>query len=397
METNFLEVNKVRQIIEDQLFYKGNIKVSLLESLYHYSYEPIYALINIPSFDNSAMDGYAFNYDDYSERKQLKVKYIVSAGETKAISLKSGEAAKIFTGALIPKGADTVIMQEKVKIKNNIISLEEKGLQKGQNIRLEASQSKKGDLLIPANTHIKTGIIGLLAGFGINEIKIFSPPKVGIIVTGNELMKAGEYLEKGQIYESNSITLQAALKEINIKSLFDIKIKDDKSTVLETIENKLKEVDILLITGGISVGEYDFVKESLEKLQIRQLFYKIRQKPGKPLFMGKKGERFIFALPGNPASVLSCFYQYVRPFLEGIKGRKDFYYNRSEAIINSNYEKRNELTDFLKGYYENGYVSVLPSQESYKMDSFVNSNCFIEISGRERMICKGEKVTIWNI
>ncbi len=393
----YITVTEVRNIIQKEIFQMEVIEQSLIDAQYHYSAEPVYAPIDVPSFDNSAMDGYAFAYQDYEDKKELRVCYTIQAGDTELPVLKSGEVARIFTGAMIPQGADTVVMQEKVKKENAIIFIEEHSFSKGQNIRLKGSQSQKGDLLIPENTLITSGVIGMLAGFGIDHIKVFSYPKVGIIVTGNELAEAGKPLKTGQIYESNSLALQSVLKDLHIQSLQTIKVSDKKKSTSEAIKTMMEKVDVLLITGGISVGDYDFVKESLQELEVNQLFYKIQQKPGKPLFFGKKENRFVFALPGNPASVLTCFYQYVKPFLEGLKGRTDFFQDKSTACLSSDFDKKNDLTNFLKGRAENGEVTILSSQESYKMDSFAQANCLVEISGEKRKISQGEKIALWKI
>ena len=343
------------------------------------------------------MDGYAFAYQDYVDNTEVKVSHTVQAGDTELPVLRSGEAARIFTGAPVPKGTDTVVMQEKVQVENGYISFQQQEIKKGLNIRLQGSQSKKGDLLVPENTKINSGIIGLLAGFGISKVAVYSFPEVGIVITGNELAETGKPLKPGQIYESNSSTLQAALQELHLPCMFSVKVKDDKESTYQTIKEVWEKVDVLLITGGISVGDYDFVQESLERLGTEKLFYKIQQKPGKPLYFGKKGKQYVFALPGNPASVFTCFYQYVRPFLEGLKGRKDFYQERSEGILDDEYNKRNTLSLFLKASEKNGNVKILSSQESYKMDDFVQADCLVELTGEPRILEKGEKVVIWKL
>ena len=187
------------------------------------------------------------------------------------------------------------------------------------------------------------------------------------------------------------------MKELGIETQFIVKISDDQDETFCEIKKRLTEVDILLLTGGISVGDYDFVKDSLEKVEITQLFYKLQQKPGKPLYFGKRNNHYVFALPGNPSSVLTCFYQYVSPFIKGLKGEKNIFKDYEEVSLSKEYDKKNKLTNFLKGYLENGIVTVLSSQESYKMNSFSTANCIVEITGDERTVAKGEKVKVWRI
>ncbi|MCO6564503.1 MAG: molybdopterin molybdotransferase MoeA [Apibacter sp.] len=394
----FITVNESRTIIFKEINKKCPIQeIFLNDSLHSYLAKPIYAPIDVPNFTNSAVDGYAFCYQDMVDKNEVTVKYVIQAGQTELPTLKRGEAARIFTGAMIPVGADVVVMQEKVKVEKNILCFQEGKYNKVDNIRQQGSQSKIGELLVTENTFITTGIIGMLATYGIEKLNVFSSPKIGIIVTGNELVTAGIPLKKGQIYESNSITLQSALKEMDIQVEFMLKVSDDKEKTFQEIQTRISEVDILLLTGGISVGDYDYVKESLERAEVNQLFYKIQQKPGKPLYFGKKNQHYIFALPGNPASVLTCFYQYVRPFIKGLKGENNIFNSYEEAKLLTNFNKKDKLTHFLKGCFKNGEVSLLPSQESYKMNSFSTANCIVEISGEKRIIHQGEKVTVWRI
>jgi molybdopterin molybdotransferase len=394
----FITVNESRTIISQEINKKcPGHEIYLSDSLHSYLAKPVYAPIDVPNFTNSAMDGYAFSYQDMVDKNELTVKYVIQAGQTELPTLKRGEAARIFTGAMIPTGADIVVVQEKVKVEKNILSFQEKKYNKGDNIRQQGSQSKIGDLLVAENTLITPSIIGMLAGYGIEKVNVFSSPKIGIIVTGNELITAGTPLKKGQIYESNSITLQSALKEIDIQVEFILKVSDNKEKTFQEIQTRIPEVDILLLTGGISVGDYDYVKESLERAEVNQLFYKIQQKPGKPLYFGKKNQHYVFALPGNPASALTCFYQYVNPFIKGLKGENNIFNFYEEAKLLTNFNKKNNLTNFLKGYLKNGEVILFSSQESYKMNSFSTANCIVEISGEERIVHQGEKVIVWRI
>ncbi|MCL1936781.1 MAG: molybdopterin molybdotransferase MoeA [Candidatus Azobacteroides sp.] len=395
---NFITIQEAETIIKKEIFQMPTVEKPLSEALHYYTAKPVYAPIDVPPFDNSAMDGYAFAYQDYVDKKEIKVRHTIQAGDTRLPILQLGEAARIFTGAMIPEGADTVVMQENTKEENGILHIEEPAFDKGQNIRPKGSQSKKGDLILPENILINPGTIGMLAGFGINKVDVFSFPKVGIIITGNELIEAGKPLKEGQIYESNAITLQSALREQGIEAQPPIRVQDDREATFQSIKKSLETADVLLITGGISVGEYDFVKESLEKSGVEELFYKVRQKPGKPLFFGKKKNRFVFALPGNPAPVLVCFYRYVLPFLEGLKGNPSPFENKIIARLSDDYNKKNELTNLLKGLLgRDGTVTVLPNQESYKMDAFVQANCLVEISGEKRKVVKNEKVIVWKI
>ena len=395
---DFITIQEAEAIIEKEIFRTQSVEKPLLEALHQYSATTVYAPIDVPPFDNSAMDGYAFSFKDYVEKKDLRIRYTIQAGDIQLPVLQSGEVARIFTGAMIPEGVDTVVMQERTREEKGFLYIEEHDFDKGQNIRPKGSQSKKGDIILTENVLINPGTIGMLAGFGINKINVFSSPSVGIIITGNELVEAGNPLKDGQIYENNSITLQSALKELGIETRFSVRVRDDKDATFQFVKENLETADVLLITGGISVGDYDFVKESLEKAGVEKLFYKVRQKPGKPLFFGRKDNHYVFALPGNPASVLVCFYRYVQPFLRGLKGNANPFENKMIARLSNDFNKKDNLTHLLKGLLRNdGRVTILPDQESYKMNTFVQANCLVEISGEKRTVAKGEETVVWKI
>ncbi|MBB6330920.1 molybdopterin molybdotransferase [Chryseobacterium sediminis] len=396
---HFISVSEARKIIENQIFRTEKIELSLLEAQGFYAAEEIRATLDVPSFDNSAMDGYGFRFDDLAEYTELKVTQIIPAGISKNdFVLGRGEAVRIFTGAKIPQGVDTVVMQEKVKQNENLIHCKNIEIQKGENIRLKASQTLSGTVIVERNTYINHAVIGFLAGFGIEKVTVYQRLKMGLVFTGNELVELGNPLSEGEIYNSNKYILQAALAEINHQFSCIKHAEDTEEATFHAIREALQHNDVVLITGGISVGDYDYVKPALEKLNVKELFYKIRQKPGKPLFFGKQNEKFIFALPGNPASVFSCYHQYVKPFLLGCFGRENFDEEVDFAISESYVKKKNnEQTQFLKAFYSKGNVHILNGQESYKMNSAAQANCLVEFSETATEIHIGEKVRIWKI
>lgn len=396
---HFISVSEAKKIIETQIFRTVKVTLSILEAQGFYTSEPIFATLDVPPFDNSAMDGYGFRFDDLPDFSELKVTEIFPAGISKSdFVLSRGEAVRIFTGAKIPDGVDTVIMQEKTTRIDDRIQFNDDEISKGENIRLKGSQTKIGIKIIEENTLVNHAVIGFLAGFGIEKIAVYKKVKIGLLYTGNELMEIGKPLLDGEIYNSNTYTLQSALVEINHQFSFINHVEDSEEATFSAIKNGLKSVDILLITGGISVGDYDYVKPALGKLGVSELFYKIKQKPGKPLYFGKLEEKFVFALPGNPASVFSCYHQYVKPFLFGCFGRKEFDVEQDFAISKSFVRKKNnDQTQFLKAFYTKGRVQILNAQESYKMDSVAQANCLVEFTEGATEINIGEKVKIWKV
>lgn len=357
-------------------------------------YEKVISPVNLPPFDQSAMDGYAILFSDYKKNKPIKIVGEVPAGKYFDKKIKPGEAVRIFTGAPVPAGTDTVVMQEKVTVENNFLLIQSQILSKGANIRKAGSQIKKGESALAKGSVITCGGIGYLAAMGISKIKTVSTPKVAVIVTGTELKKPGEKLGKGHIYESNSFALNAALKSVGVLVQNNYSVTDSESKTLEILKKVINNFDLIIITGGISVGDYDFVGEALEKLNVKNIFYKIRQKPGKPLFFGKKNNTLIFGLPGNPAAVLSCFYEYVYPALGIMQGKKDVFLKKVFLPILKDYSKKNGLSFFLKGKIMSTGVMPLEGQESYILSSFAMADCLIYLSEESQNIKKNDVVEV---
>ena len=322
------------KLIESVEINPSIIEVNIQNVLNRILAQDIASPINMPPFRQSAMDGYAIrltNSNMYEIVEESK------AGDGKYIDLKEGQAVRIFTGALVPDKADTVVIQENVSRKNNIITISELP-NKYDNVRPIGEQVKKGKIILKKGFLLNPAAIGFLAGMGIKELLVYNTPKVSIIITGNELQESGRQLEEGKIYESNSFMLGAALRNLGIYDFIILKTGDTFEETKNAISNALASSDVVLVSGGISVGDYDFVQQALEENGVEQLFYKVNQKPGKPLWFGRKNDRFVFGLPGNPASVLSCFYIYVTPLLRKISGSNDLHLKRLNGISRSYYK-----------------------------------------------------------
>ncbi len=262
---------------------------------------------------------------------------------------------------------------------------------KGNNVRIAGSQTKKADLVLQKGHLLTPASIALLAGLGISYVHVFSLPSVSIIATGKELLKHGECLVEGKIYESNSFGLNAVLHQMGIFPS-SIQIVDDNETeICRAINNQL-HVDILLITGGVSVGDYDFVIAALKKCAVKTIFHKVKQKPGKPLFFGTCNQSLVFGLPGNPASVLTCFYEYVA---EAIKCyTQNQFFNISWMPLSKSFSKKAGLTFFLKGKIFHNKIEILDSQESYKMNSFALADGIIELEEPKEKFEQNEMVRV---
>ncbi|KQB39634.1 gephyrin-like molybdotransferase Glp [Flavobacterium aquidurense] len=365
-------------------------KIQVSKSLGYILAETVYSPIAMPPFRQSAMDGYAFIH---SEKHQYDIVGISQAGDHSKIKLKENEAVRIFTGAHVPDNADTVVMQEHVMANENSILITRMP-ERYTNVRNKGEQIGQEQIVFDANTLITPAAIGFLACLGITEIEVYKKPKVAILVTGNELIKSGEKLSKGKIYESNSVMLQAALQTIGIKKTKVYKVKDSLKATKKSLKEILKKYDIVLISGGISVGDYDFVKEALLENEVQELFYTINQKPGKPMFFGSKNETLVFALPGNPASSLTNFYIYVYPAIKNRMGFSDTHLPKLVRKLNSAFTNTTGKTLFLKALYDETNVTILDGQSSAMLNTFAIANSLLIVPNDIENLKKGQPVTL---
>ena len=337
------------------------------------------------------MDGYAFSFA--SVGSPISIAGEQAAGSNIHLKIKPCTAVRIFTGALVPEGADTVVVQEKSKVIDGYLKIEDEKLKKGDNVRMPGTEIKKGSLALPAGSLLTAPSIGFLAGIGVATVEVIRTPRISIIVTGNELQKPGSPLESGKVYESNSYALEAALKQLYIYDINIFRSEDNPDNLIRILNEALSKSDIILMTGGVSVGDHDFTVKVSENCGVQKLFHKVRQKPGKPIFFGRKENILFFGLPGNPASVLTCFYEYVIPALEKLSAKKIKLEIR-HVTISSSYKKIEGMTHFLKGIYDGEVVNLHAGQESYKLNSFARANCLIMIPELVTDISPGDKVEI---
>ena len=380
-----ISVAEAKKIISDNVQALTPVSTPLKQAAGLTLAEDVFASIDIPAFPQSSMDGYAIAYDNYQKRN-LTIIGEVAAGSNQVRTLDPGTAVRIFTGAPVPEGADTVVMQEKVKTDNGILVIEDEKLQRGINVRPKGSEIKAGALALEKDTVFTPAAIGFLAGIGTADVKVYPAPSIAIIITGNELQQPGSPLEYGQVYESTSYTLSAVLQQLYLTDFKMYYATDDPGVVTDTLRKALKEKDLVVMTGGISVGDYDFVLQAVNRCGVEELFHKVKQRPGKPLYVGKKDRKLVFGLPGNPSSVLTCFYQYVVPAIEKMC-KKGTSMQVVQAPLSAAFQSVAGLTQFAKGYYNGKTVTPLPAQESYRLSSFAKANCLIEVK-EEVLECK---------
>ena len=380
-------------ILENISYSQRIVELSLLEARNHVLVETVCSPINMPPFRQATMDGFAISLHD-----SLKYEIIgeVKAGDFFDKDLKPGQAVKIFTGAAVPNSAQTVIQIEKVTVTNSNLQLEET-IKPETNIRQLGAQITKDDVALEKGTMLNPAAIGFLTGLGFTKVQVYQKPSVGIIVTGNELISAGENLSNGKVYESNAIMLQTALFNANFDTVSLYKVNDDFENTKNMLEEAIDENDVVLVSGGISVGDYDFVGKALESLKVETLFYKVNQKPGKPLLVGKQNDKIIFALPGNPAASLTCFYVYVLPTLQRRSGMNCKYGSELKKNLGHDFAVDNPRSQFLKASISDGEVMILSHQDSGMLNSFALANALVYVPNGNYQLSKGDKVSVYLI
>ena len=382
-DPNAMSVAEARQFIQQFLMpVVETEKVATMQSLGRVLATDIASLSNVPNHNNSAMDGFAFKFS--ANLKTLNIIGTAFAGNAFAGAVKAGECVKIMTGAVIPQGADTVMMQERIAVKSDRITLlDEPKL--GANVRLAGEDLKIGQTVLAKGYVLKPADLGLIASLGIGEVSVFRKLKVAFFSTGDELVSVGKNLAEGQIYDSNRYTLFGMLSRLDVV-ISDLGVVPDDSIKLEkTLLKAASEHDVVITSGGVSVGEADFMKGLLAK-HGQVLFWKINMKPGRPLAYGKVGsnenkQAHYFGLPGNPVSAMVTFYQFVQPALQALSGAV----TRSMPFFNvectTSIKKATGRTEFQRGilFEADGVwkVKPLPNQGSGVLSSMSVANCFI--------------------
>ncbi len=399
-----ISVDEALEIINNVAIDVNTTEIPVAESLGFTIAKDLQANISLPPFAQSAMDGYAL----CGIHKTYHLQGEIQAGDTnsQSISLKDGHCLRIFTGAPVPSNATAVIMQEKVESSKDgqSIAIHDE-VKVGKNIRPIGEQILQGTPVLKRGHKITPATIGLLLSLGEVMVSVYQKPPIGIVSTGNELIKPGNQLSYGQIFESNSNMLLTALHSKGFEATPPLHVEDDYNKTLNCLAQLLDKEQVILVSGGISVGDYDFVGKALGALGVETMFYKIKQKPGKPLFFGRKGNKFIFGLPGNPAASLTCFYVYVLPLLERLaspllnsSGAARFS-NLQSFPINQDFTKLAGKAQFLKAHidYNVNLVSVLDGQASSMLHTFAESNALIYLPEDVQKISKNDLVQVYKI
>jgi len=350
--------------------------------------------INVPAHDNSAMDGYALRFADLDG--PLREIGTALAGKPFSGALGTGECVRIMTGAVMPAGADTVVIQEVVKRDGDRIVVPP-GQKRAQNVRYAGEDLKVGVPVLSDGKYLRAAELGLIASLGIGEVRVKRRLRVAMFATGDELASIGEKLQPGEVYDSNRYTLHAMLERLGVE-IHDLGVVRDDPSLLEQAFRKAAEADAIITTGGVSVGEADFVRRLMAKLG-EVLFWKIAMRPGRPMAFGRIGDSYLFGLPGNPVAVMVTFYQFVRDALLHLSGRSDDYtIPLLRAAAAENMRKVPGRTEYQRGllFRDGGEwkARTTGQQGSGVLRSMSEANCFIVLEHERGAVKAGEPVAV---
>ncbi|EMF7411658.1 bifunctional molybdopterin-guanine dinucleotide biosynthesis adaptor protein MobB/molybdopterin molybdotransferase MoeA [Vibrio parahaemolyticus] len=359
--------------------------------------EHIISPVNVPQYTNSAMDGYAIRSDDV-DRDSYQVVAEVMAGHAYDQPLEVGQAVKIMTGAPTPRNGDTVVMREQASQEGDKVTFNGANIKAGQNVRQAGEDLAIGSDVFTAGTRLASPEMGMIASLGFGEANVFRKLKVAVFSTGDEVQAPGTEQKANSIYDSNRFTIMGMLEKLGCEILDFGILEDNEQLMIEALENASAQADVVMTSGGVSVGDADYIKLALDKLgQID--FWRINMRPGRPLAFGQINNKPFFGLPGNPVAVMVSFINFVEPALRKMQGEQGWKPLKVNAIATENLRSRQGRTEFSRGIYEldnTGRLTVRTTgkQGSGILRSMSEANCLIEISPAIDTVKAGESVTI---
>ncbi|MEN8077807.1 gephyrin-like molybdotransferase Glp [Clostridioides difficile] len=395
---SFIKLDEAISILDENTRSLEKERVSLIDSIGKIAVDDIFSRIDNPPFNKSAMDGYALKVEDLMKFDKFKIIDEIFAGNVSKSIVESGTCMKIMTGAPIPIGADAVVKKEDVTVKDGFIVVNTK-LKNNENVCFKGEDIQVGTTLINRGKKLDYADIGILASAGIDCVEVNRKPKVGFISTGDEVIDVGMELKEGKIFNSNKYSILGRLKELGVDVTY---INHETDNFIE-IGNKIKEAylvsDIIVTTGGASVGDKDLIKEALDYIGGEKLFWKVLIKPGSAVLCSKLQNKLIISLSGNPTAALTTFELLVRPVLEKLSGSKRVNINREKAILRNDFLKSTKQQRFLRGCFsvdESGkYVEITQVKSGNGiLSSALNSNCLVEIESGNDGVRTGDIVNI---
>ena len=398
-DPNTMSYEKAMTLLEQFLTVtKKTIGVSIEDAQGCFLAEDIKYPVNVPNYNNSAMDGFVFCHKFIKPKNnKFKISGKIFAGHPLKNKISSISCLQVMTGGMIPKTFDTVIPQELVQINNGIVEFDFKP-KVGANIRKIGEDIKKNQVAIKQGVCLNACNIGLLASLGITKVKVFQSIRIGFFSTGDEVIQVGSKIKAGQVYDSNRFLIKAFLKKMNACLVDYGNLSDDKVTLEQQLNKASIECDLIITTGGVSVGEADYMKEILTKIG-KVLFWKMAIKPGRPMAFGKIKKAFYFGLPGNPVSAAVTFLQFVKPSIRFMMG-----YEKFEKLpyvqlkINKDVKRKKGRKEFVRGIIQrqgkSPVVMPLLQQGSGMLKSMSDANCFIVFDADQGLIRKNSYVNI---
>lgn len=403
---NPIAVGEAVQRVMEFAFQEKTEFISLQQAHGRFLAEDVAADADVPAFNRSPYDGYAIRAVDSQEASTenpvtFKVVGEIGAGFLYEEELGSKEAVRIMTGAPIPKGCDAVVMLELTKTfeeKNQLYMSIKRCFEAGTNISYKGEDVQKGEILLKKGQYINPGVVALLATFGYDQVPVFRKPTFGVIATGSELLEPGESLHPGKIRNSNAYMIMAQIERAGASVKYYGKFSDDLDVCIDVVKKALQEVDLLITTGGVSVGDYDYLPAIYEAIDAKVLFNKVAMRPGSVTTVATRGGKVLFGLSGNPSACYVGFELFVRPIIRTAFGSKKPHLRKLQAILGADFKKANPFTRFVRAVasYDKGQLVAVPSgfDKSSAVSSLANANAFIVLPGGSRGYETGMKVDL---
>ncbi len=376
-------------------------RVPLREALHAYAAQAVHATVPLPGFDNSAMDGYAVRAEDTRSADALRVIGAIAAGDVATISLDPHTAIRIFTGAPMPAGADAVIMQEDVTTdadRKSIVCKEP--VDPGENVRVLGCDLCVGQRIVEKGDPLNAARLAVLASQGLKQVDIAEAPRIAVVTTGDELIPPGESLAPGKLYNSNGVMLEAMLRTAGVSSQITLRhLPDVLDATVASLRELLEDHDFIILSGGVSVGEHDYIKPALKALGIPAEFWRVKVKPGKPVLFAKTSASsrpcHLFGLPGNPVSSHVTFQLFVRPALLRAMGAGDAHLSLPavRATLTRAMTNRGDRPHYIRGHHEDGRFSPTGVQQSHALFSLSRANALLRMEP-EQELQEGDAVRV---
>lgn len=369
-------------------------EVPLVDALGRYAARDVFATIPIPSFEHSAMDGYAVIASAVAKSTRLKVVGEQPAGISKNLSLSPGEAIRIFTGAPMPAGADTVVMQEETEREGDFVLIRNKQTLPGDFVRKAGVDLAVGQQILRQGDRLRPASLGLLASQGIESVQVGPRARVAVITTGDELAKPGQQPRAGEIFDSNEVMIASVAASAGANVTMRRHCPDNLDMLCTTLQDAAQN-DAIIISGGVSVGERDLVRAALHEIRAEIDLWRVAVKPGKPFLFGKRDQCLIFGLPGNPVSAFVTFLIFVRPALLRAMWATDVRLPRTKARLSHEIEGRDTRPHYLRGELADGRFSAIGRQESHALFGLARANALLRVNPKEKLSAGKEVDTLF--